>query len=104
MTSGLLRVGPHATGHLHDHLYVAEDLMSEEPRYRHGTYRRRKVLGTVYAGPTTCLRCDIVFESWDRRQNRLCRRCQLTIDEEPSDEESHRLPTFRHLPQSRDDE
>jgi hypothetical protein len=25
-----------------------------------------------YAGPTTCLRCDQTFWSWDRRHNCLC--------------------------------
>lgn len=29
-----------------------------------------------FAGPVTCLRCDRVFRSWDRRQNRICRRCK----------------------------
>jgi hypothetical protein len=50
-----------------------------------------------YAGPTTCLRCDDVFESWDRRQNRLCLRCREAINAEPSEEPRHpfRPPTPR---------
>jgi hypothetical protein len=43
-----------------------------------------------YAGPTPCLRCDDVFESWDRRQNRLCPRCLEASEEQPSDEPSYR--------------
>jgi DNA-directed RNA polymerase subunit RPC12/RpoP len=39
-----------------------------------------------YAGPTTCLRCDERFQSWDRRQNRLCPRCRHVIDAQASEE------------------
>jgi len=46
-----------------------------------------------YAGPIPCLRCDRVFQSWDRRQNRLCPRCREAIEAEPSEEPSHALPT-----------
>jgi hypothetical protein len=45
------------------------------------------------AGPTTCLRCDQEFSSWDRRQNRPCPRCKHELDQEPSPEPSHDLPT-----------
>jgi hypothetical protein len=69
--------------------------MRKEPPRRRGTHRRRKPLGTVYAGLTTCLRCDQVFESWDRRQNRLCDPCRYTIEEQPSDEPSYPLHTPR---------
>jgi hypothetical protein len=43
--------------------------------------RRRRRSGRVNAsaGPTTCLRCDDTFESWDRRQNRLCPGCCRAI-------------------------
>ena len=78
--------------------------MREEPRRRNGTHNRRKPLGTVYAGLTTCLRCDQVFESWDRRQNRLCDTCLLAIAEDPSDEPSPILLTRRHLLDGRDDD
>jgi hypothetical protein len=52
----------------------------------------------LYAGRTTCLRCDKEFWSWDRRQNRLCPRCRDAIEAEPSDEPMHHLPPrrFRH--------
>ena len=40
----------------------------------------------AYAGPSTCLRCDDPFWSWDRRQNRLCPRCREAINADPSDE------------------
>jgi len=33
------------------------------------------------AGPTTCLRCDREFQSWDRRHNRLCPSCLQAIKE-----------------------
>jgi hypothetical protein len=58
---------------------------------------------TSYAGPTTCLRCDTGFESWDRRQNRLCPSCQDAIKEQPSDESSYPLPTPRRRFQAADD-
>jgi hypothetical protein len=38
-----------------------------------------------YAGPTTCLSCDRSFESWDRRQNRLCATCRVAIEQQPFD-------------------
>jgi len=44
-----------------------------------------------YAGPTTCLRCGHKFQSWDRRQNRLCPRCKHELDQEPSEELPHDL-------------
>jgi predicted amidophosphoribosyltransferase len=47
---------------------------------------RRTVKPTAYAGPTTCLRCEKMFHSWDRRQNRLCPRCHNELDQEPSEE------------------
>jgi hypothetical protein len=57
--------------------------------------RRQKPPPTSYAGRTTCLRCDKVFESWDRRQNRLCDACRQTISEQPSDEPSQSLRSSR---------
>jgi predicted amidophosphoribosyltransferase len=50
---------------------------------------------TRYAGPTLCLRCDREFQSWDRRQNRLCPHCLQAIKEEASDEPSYSLPPMR---------
>jgi predicted amidophosphoribosyltransferase len=47
---------------------------------------RRTPKPTAYAGPTICLRCDQTFESWDRRQNRLCPLCRHNLDREPSEE------------------
>jgi hypothetical protein len=58
---------------------------------------------TSYAGPTTCLRRDDVFDSWDRRQNRLCPRCREAIEAEPSEEPSHDLPLSIRRPRTRDD-
>jgi len=55
----------------------------------HGRKKSRPV--TAYAGLTTCLRCDDVFVSWDRRQNRLCQACRDAIEAEPSDEPSHSI-------------
>jgi hypothetical protein len=46
-----------------------------------------------YAGPPTCLRCDQTFRGWDWRQNRLCLPCKNELDQEPSPEPSHDLPT-----------
>lgn len=50
-----------------------------------------------YAGPTTCLRCDARFESWDRRQNRLCQRCREALARIPSAELLSPLPSPRGL-------
>jgi predicted amidophosphoribosyltransferase len=64
---------------------------------RHGFRRQKSSTPSPYAGPTTCLRCENTFESWNRRQNRLCPNCREAIDREPS-EESHvpfRPPTRR---------
>jgi hypothetical protein len=41
------------------------------------------------AGPTTCLRCDQTFWSWDRRQNRLCPSCLQAIKEAVSVQRVH---------------
>ena len=49
-----------------------------------------------YAGPTTCLRCDHTFRSWDRRHNRLC-QLPAVFNTQPSDEISYRAPTRRRL-------
>jgi hypothetical protein len=56
-----------------------------------GPHRRAPKHGP-YAGATTCLRCDREFHSWDRRQNRLCPRCQQELEREPSEEPTRPLP------------
>jgi hypothetical protein len=56
-----------------------------------------------YAGLTTCLRCDTLFYSWDRRQNRLCEPCRQATKAHPSDEPVHPLPKSRHRPRGADD-
>jgi hypothetical protein len=48
-----------------------------------------------YAGVTTCLRCDRRFQSWDRRQNRLCTTCREFLDKNPSSENSYPPPKRR---------
>ena len=48
---------------------------------------RRVQKPNAYVGPTICLRCEKTFESWDRRQNRLCPSCREYLDQNPS--ESH---------------
>ena len=73
--------------------------MSRQPPRR----REKPPQRTTYAGLTTCLRCDRVFESWDRRQNRLCDACRQTIAEQPSDEPAYPIATSRRLPRERDD-
>jgi hypothetical protein len=60
---------------------------------QHASDRRKpRVAPNAYAGSTTCLRCDDTFESWDRRQNRLCSRCRAAIAAEPTAETLYRLP------------
>jgi predicted amidophosphoribosyltransferase len=61
-------------------------------RPRKGPHRRAPK-DSPYAGDAACLRCDREFQSWDRRQNRLCPRCKNDLDQEPSPEPSHDLPT-----------
>ena len=74
---------------------VLEEVGHGQIALTHASKGGRAVQG--YAGPTTCLRCDAGFESWDRRQNRLCPRCRNELDQEPSAE--RRLPF--HLPTRR---
>jgi DNA-directed RNA polymerase subunit RPC12/RpoP len=50
-----------------------------------------------YAGPTTCLRCDQPFRSWDRRHNCLCPHCRHLLHTQPSDNTNYRVPTRRRL-------
>jgi hypothetical protein len=57
---------------------------------------RRREKPTAYAGPTTCLRCERRFQSWDRRQNRLCENCREYLNEQPSDEPPFPLHTSKH--------
>jgi hypothetical protein len=68
--------------------------MSQRPG--HG---RHKPTPTTYAGLTACLRCDDVFESWDRRQNRLCNACRQAIEEQPSEEPFQTIHEPRRRPQ-----
>jgi hypothetical protein len=51
-----------------------------------------------YAGSTACLRCDRLFESWDRRQNRLCQSCREYLEGQPSDEPRYTPPKRRDQP------
>jgi predicted amidophosphoribosyltransferase len=55
--------------------------------------QRRAPKNSSYAGYAMCLRCDREFRSWDRRQNRLCPRCKHDLDQEPSEDPPHELPT-----------
>jgi predicted amidophosphoribosyltransferase len=64
---------------------------------------RRKPTPTSYAGRIPCLRCDKPFESWDRRQNRLCDACGQAIAEQPSDEPAYAIAKPRRLPRGPDD-
>jgi hypothetical protein len=68
--------------------------MGQRPGFR----RKKLAKPSPYAGPTTCLRCDKTFESWDRRQNRLCTPCLDAIAEAASEEPSYQLSPrrFRH--------
>ena len=65
--------------------------------------RQKPPKRTLYAGPTTCLRCDAEFESWDRRQNRLCPRCRQAIVEQPSEEPPYFLPRSKRWSPQADD-
>jgi predicted amidophosphoribosyltransferase len=73
--------------------------MSPQPARRKKNSQKRR----SYAGPTICLRCDNVFESWDRRQNRLCPACRQAVETQSSDEPSHSIHTPRRQPRGPDD-
>jgi hypothetical protein len=60
--------------------------------------RHKPTTPSARAGLTSCLRCERPFESWDRRQNRLCPSCRQYLQEEPSDEHNYALPKRRYLP------
>jgi hypothetical protein len=70
---------------------------------RPGHGRQKPPKRSSYAGRITCLRCEAIFESWDRRQNRLCPSCRETIAAQPSDEPAHRLPKRKGHPRPGDD-
>ena len=50
-----------------------------------------------YAGPTTCLRCEQRFQSWDRRHNRLCQRCRQLLPWVRTKPDDFHAPTRRRL-------
>jgi hypothetical protein len=65
--------------------------------------RYEKPTQNPYAGVVTCLRCDHLFRSWDRRQNRLCPDCREAIERDASEElplslrpSTHRTPHRHH--------
>jgi hypothetical protein len=58
----------------------------------------KKLPSDSYAGPIQCLRCDQIFESWDRRQNRLCGTCRELLKALPSEEPVHPEPKRRSIP------
>jgi hypothetical protein len=92
------RVGPHAAGYIHDPLLLVSTRMSQHPEFK-----RPKFTPTAYTGPTICLRCDKQFQSWDRRQNRLCGVCLQTIAEQPGDEPTYAIAPWRHASRASDD-
>ena len=92
------RAGPHAAGHIHDPLPLVSTRMSQHPKFK-----RPKCTPTAYTGPTSCLRCDKQFQSWDRRQNRLCGVCLQTIAEQPSDDPTYSIAPWRHASRASDD-
>jgi hypothetical protein len=71
--------------------------MSRQPPRRRQTAPKP----TSYAGSTTWLRCDEVFDSWDRRQNRLCPRCQQAIETHPPGEPPYSPPSPGASPECR---
>ena len=73
--------------------------MGQHPGHRRWKPHNR----SASAGPTTCLRCEAVFENWDRRQNRLCPSCREAIDREPSDAPTYRLPKGKGRPRHGDE-
>lgn len=53
--------------------------------------RRREGLPIIEPGIMKCLRCDGEFESWDKRNNRICEACK-SDDEYNSECEVYDLP------------
>lgn len=64
--------------------------------------RTSEGLPPIQPGTVTCLRCDEQFESWDKRNNRICEACKCD-DEYNHDCEVYTLsPRFlNRLPRSR---
>lgn len=66
--------------------------------------RLRRLEGLLPVEPATvvCLRCDNKFESWDKRNNRICDECK-SDDEYNSEGEVYNLPQrlLKRLPRSR---
>jgi hypothetical protein len=75
----------------------------KKPSTPHKGPRQKPPKPTSYAGPTTCLRCDALFNSWDRRQNRLCPQCQNAIKAHPSGEPVYFIATSKHRLHRADD-
>jgi hypothetical protein len=90
--------GPHTAGYIHDPLLLVSTRMSQHPEFK-----RPKFTPTAYTGPTICLRCDQQFQSWDRRQNRLCGVCLQTIAEQPGEEPTYAIAPWRHASRASDD-
>lgn len=44
-----------------------------------GSRHRAPVPHASHGGSVECLACGEAFESWDRRRNRLCKRCAHRI-------------------------
>lgn len=42
--------------------------------------RKEEGLPPIEPGTVTCLRCDTDFESWDKRNNRICDACKKDDD------------------------
>jgi protein-arginine kinase activator protein McsA len=77
--------------------FLAEVIVTFMPR---SAMAQKRLQENAYAGLTTCLRCDEHFESWDRRQNRLCASCLEYLNQQPSDEDQYIPLKRRYLPRA----
>ena len=64
--------------------------------------RRSEGLPNIEPGIVKCLRCDNEFESWDKRNNRVCDECKAD-DEYGEHAETYNLPQrlLKRLPKSK---
>lgn len=59
------------------HVYVKENKDTELREINRS--RRLNGMPPLIAGPRQCLKCDVVFDSKDVRNNRMCSSCAYEI-------------------------
>lgn len=63
-----------APRHVGERRYMRCEACLNKPYRRY--VRKLQPVPSQYAGTVTCLACDRLFQSWDRRKNRVCPHCK----------------------------